>query len=257
MFPVNDNSSTNLTEQLIPKEMAIRPTSIAFVDSHPIMREGLTSLFSSCDGYVVLGSGSCAADAVSIATQLAPDVLITDLLISGDALDAIARIRRKSQSMIVIAFTASDRVDHAVNALEAGANGYVLKGSTADELKGAIVGAKRGETFVTPTVASKMIGALRKHPTRGIGDPQLSAREDQIVRLLLKGYSNKAIGAQLAITEKTVKHYMTLLIQKLNAANRLEVVLAVQKFADYGRSGNVGNLRHSNNASAAWRTGRN
>jgi DNA-binding NarL/FixJ family response regulator len=207
----------------------VAPTSIAFIDDHPILRQGLIEIFDAYDEYVVVGGGSCAADAVCIAEQQSPEVMIIDLLMPGDALEAIARIRMKSPSMVIIAFSASDRVDHAINALEAGANGYVLKGSTAAELRGAIVNAMEGATFVTPSLASKMITALRTPPSRSVGGARLSAREDQIVRLLMKGLPNKGIATQLQISEKTVKHYMTLLMHKLDARNRVEVVLAVQK----------------------------
>nr|WP_246232845.1 response regulator transcription factor [Aurantimonas aggregata] len=90
----------------------------------------------------------------------------------------------------------------------------------------------QGETFVTPSLASKVIAALRLPVTRGSPNPRLSIREDQIVKLLLQGCTNKAIAARLSISEKTVKHYMTLLMQKLDARNRLEVVLAAQRLAD-------------------------
>ena len=180
-----------------------------------------------------MGSGACAGDALTIAADDKPDVMIIDLQMPGNALDAIARIRMTSQSIVIIAFTASDRVDLAINALEAGANGYVLKGSSGTELLAAIDAAWYGETFITPCLASKVIAALRTPRNRGSGSsPQLSVREEQIVKLLLTGCTNKAIAAHLQISEKTVKHYMTLLMQKLGARNRLEVVLAVQKLAD-------------------------
>ena len=212
------------------------PTSIAFIDDHPILREGLVSLFSNYEDFAVVGSGASAADALTIATEKQPDVLLIDLQMPGNALDAIARIRMKSPSIIIMAFTASDRIDHAINALEAGANGYVLKGSTAGELTAAINSVIAGETFVTPSLASKVIAALRLPSARVAGNPHLSVREDQIVKLLLKGCTNKAIAARLNISEKTVKHYMTLLMQKLDARNRLEVVLAAQKLSNAGNS---------------------
>ncbi|GGD42378.1 response regulator [Aureimonas glaciei] len=207
------------------------PTSIAFIDDHPILREGLVSIFSNYQNYAVVGSGASAADALTIAAEEHPDVLLIDLQMPGNVLDAIARIRLQSPSTIIMAFTASDRIDHAINTLEAGAHGYVLKGSTAGELTAAINSAMQGETFVTPSLASKMITALRLPTARDGGSPHLSVREDQIIKLLLTGCTNKAIAARLSISEKTVKHYMTLLMQKLNARNRLEVVLAAQKLA--------------------------
>jgi DNA-binding NarL/FixJ family response regulator len=210
------------------------PTSIAFVDDHPILRDGLVDLFSKDTRYLVVGAGACASDALAIATEKQPDVIIVDLQMPGNAFDSIARIRMNFPSMVIVAFTASEKVDHAIGALEAGACGYVLKGSTMGELTAAIDSALAGETYVTPSLAGRMIAALRVPPARDAGMPKLSVREQQIVKLLLDGGTNKAIAARLNISEKTVKHYMTLLMQKLNAPNRLGVVLAAQRLAEAG-----------------------
>lgn len=209
------------------------PTSIAFIDDHPILREALVNIFSGYPDYLIVGSGSRAADAVSIAEQQCPEVMIIELLIPGNALEAIARIRIKSPSMVIIVFSGCDRVDHACSALDAGANGYVLKGSPVAELQGAIVEAILGVTFVSPSLASKMITTLRRLPADDVDGQRFSVREEQIVRLLMKGGSNKAIAENLKISEKTVKHYMTLLMHKLNVRSRLEVVLAVQRLGQF------------------------
>ncbi|MEF9606103.1 response regulator transcription factor, partial [Paracoccus sp. PXZ] len=108
---------------------------------------------------------------------------------------------------------------------------YVIKGSTATDLAEAIRTVMRGETFVSHTFASKVIAALQNASLRkrALQAIRLNMREEQIVRLLLRGRTNKEIGQQLRISEKTVKHYMSILMQKLHARNRIEVVLAAQK----------------------------
>jgi DNA-binding NarL/FixJ family response regulator len=122
-------------------------------------------------------------------------------------------------------------VDSAIRALDAGASGYVLKGSSAHELIQAIESVCRGETYITQSFASQVIAGLRNAGLRRAAAEavRFSIREDQIVRLLLRGLTNKAIAISLKISEKTVKNYMTILMQKLNARNRLEVVIAAQK----------------------------
>lgn len=122
-----------------------------------------------------------------------------------------------------------------MKAFEAGAIGYVLKGSTDEELMQAIETVLAGETFITPSFASKVISALRTSamPRSAPQAVRLSVREDQIVRLLLLGRTNKEIAHRLQISEKTVKHYMTLLMQKLHARNRVEVVLAAQELGGF------------------------
>lgn len=208
--------------------------SIAFVDDHPILLEGLVSIFSQFERFRVVGKGKCASDAM-VVTKSHPDVLLLDLNMPGDAFDAIVRIRQISPHTRVVAFTASAAIDHAVRALEAGAKGYVLKGATDDELMQAIDAVMAGETFITPCFASKVISALRDvTQNRSTGrQVKLTVREDQIVRLLLLGRTNKEIAQRLKISEKTVKHYMTVLMQKLQARNRVEVVLAAQELGGY------------------------
>lgn len=204
--------------------------SIAFVDEHPVVLSGLESIFSDVKNFKVLATGRCASDIVSI-NKLNPDIIIVDLNMTGDVFAAIRFIRRVALNTRVIVFTASAVIDHAVKALEAGATGYVLKSSSENELLGGIKTVMAGDTFITPSFASKVISALRIAPPRTPNTQvvKLSVREDQIVRLLLLGRTNKEIAVGLAISEKTVKHYMTLLMQKLHARNRVEVALAVRE----------------------------
>ena len=209
--------------------------SIAFVDDHPVLLGGLAHIFSELPRFKVLGTGRCASDVIEVSATMHPDILLLDLNMPGDVFAAIHRSREVAPDTKVIVFTASAGIDHAVRAFEAGAIGYVLKGSTDEELMQAIETVIAGETFITPSFASKVISALRTSTARQSA-PQtvrLSVREDQIVRLLLLGRTNKEIARRLQISEKTVKHYMTLLMQKLHARNRVEVVLAAQELGGF------------------------
>lgn len=212
----------------------MRRVSIAFVDDHPVLLGGLAYMFSEIPRFEVLGTGRCATDINELSNKR-PDIILVDLNMPGDAFAAIKRSRETSPPTRIIVFTASAGIDHAVKALEAGATGYVLKGSTDEELIQAIDTVLAGETFITPSFASKVIAALRSSSIRGLAAQKvrLSVREDQIVRLLLIGRTNKEIAMCLKISEKTVKHYMTLLMQKLHARNRVEVVLAVQELGSF------------------------
>ncbi len=206
--------------------------SVAFVDDHPLFLAGVSSLFASQDRFCVVATGGTATDAIEIARGHHPAVMVMDLSMPGDAFAAIAQITRACTTKIV-AFTASTGIDCAVRALDAGASGYILKGSTAAELMAAIELVIRGETFINQGLAAKVIQALRTASVRPVQPEslKLSAREQQIVQLLLRGLTNRAIAGRLAISEKTVKHYMTVLMQKMHARNRLEVVIAAQKMA--------------------------
>lgn len=206
-------------------------TSLAFIDDHPVLLEGLASIFDPLVDFEVVGKGRSAEDAIEVTMRSHIDVLVMDLNMPGDAFGAIAKIGQQRPHTKIIAFTASVGVDYAVRALEAGAHGYVIKGSPCDELIRAISAVVAGETYITQSFAGKVVSemrlaALRKTAAQAI---RLSVREEQILRLLLRGYTNREIANVLKISEKTVKHYMTILMQKLNARNRIEVVLAAQR----------------------------
>jgi DNA-binding NarL/FixJ family response regulator len=208
--------------------------SIGLVDDHPLMIEGIITLFSRAQGLEISSTGSTARDIIDISSRFRPDVIIVDLSMSGDVYEAIASSIKVSPNTKIVAFTAATGVDSAIRALDAGANGYVLKGSSAQELIQAVEAVRHGETYITQSFASQVIAALRNASLRRVAAEavRFSIREDQIVRLLLRGKTNKEIAFALKISEKTVKNYMTILMQKLNARNRLEVVIAAQALTE-------------------------
>ncbi|WP_299904831.1 response regulator transcription factor [uncultured Paracoccus sp.] len=204
---------------------------LAIVDDHPIFLEGLINIFSESDEFIILNRGTNAGDAISISKEKNSDVILMDLDMPGSVLSAIREIRTDSPDVKILMFTASMAVEHAVQVLEAGAHGYVVKGSTKSELTNAIRAVLRDETYVTQAFAAKVISALQNAALRkrALQSIKLNVREHQIIRLLLRGKTNREIGERLSISEKTVKHYMSILIQKLQVRNRTEVVLAAQK----------------------------
>lgn len=205
--------------------------SIAVIDDHPLLMEGLVSLMQRKVGFSLAAAGSNSSDIYSITEKYHLDAMIVDLNMPGDAFLAIKDATKAAPDMKIVVFTASTNTDHAIQALEAGAKGYVLKGSTADELIKAIEMTCRGEIYITPSFAAKVISALQGKALerQAAHSAKLSVREDQIVRLLLCGKQNREIANALSLSEKTVKGYMTLLMQKLKARNRLEVVIAAQR----------------------------
>ncbi|EAU41992.1 two-component response regulator [Fulvimarina pelagi HTCC2506] len=204
-------------------------TSIAIIDDHPTLRDGLASLVGGVNGYAVAAVGTAASEILSIAMHVEPDVMLVDLQMPGDVLKTIVRTRGLAPETKIVMFTASDRVDHVIAALDAGADGYVLKGSSLEELLLAVEDIKAGKTYVSPSLSSKMIQSFRQKAETQRKRVDLSLREEQIIRFLSEGLPNKTIAIRLNISEKTVKHYMTGLIQKLEARNRLEVVMRAQR----------------------------
>ncbi len=214
----------------------MKPISVAFVDDHPILLSGLAALFASHPDFAVVAAGHCAKDALEIAACHRPNVLIVDLNMPGKVLETVAEIAMGRFGTRILTFTAATGIDDAISALEAGSGGYVLKGSSADELMEAVRTVHAGDTYITASFAAKVVAGLRTASLRksAIEAMRLSLREEQVLRLLLRGSTNREIASTLSIGEKTVKHYMTLLMQKLHVRNRVEVVLAAQQL-DIGR----------------------
>lgn len=213
-------------------------TAIAIVDDHPLLMEGVAAVLGRRPGLRVAGTGNCAADILPLAKDHALDAIVIDLNMPGDTFQAIRDLRAAVPQTRIVIFTASMNTDHAIRGLDAGASGYVLKGSPAADLADAIEATGRGEIYITPAFAAKVIAALQSKALekRDAEAARLSVREEQIVRLLLCGKQNREIARELALSEKTIKGYMTNLMTKLNARNRLEVVIAAQRL-QFGRSG--------------------
>jgi DNA-binding NarL/FixJ family response regulator len=205
--------------------------TVAFVDDHPVLLEGIVHLFKAKTRFDVVASGCSATDAVNIAATQSPDVLFMDLSMPGNVFDAIAEIAQKYTAVKVIVFTAFSSVDSALRALDAGAMGFVLKGSTLADLHDAIDVVSRGELYITQQYASQVMSGLRNRARRDelVKAIKLSVREEQIIKHLMHARTNREIAESLLISEKTVKHYMTTLMSKMKARNRVELVIEAQR----------------------------
>ncbi len=214
---------------------SVKPLKIAFVDDHPVLLSGICQLFSSNDEFQIVGVGSCANDVVDIAKSVIPDIMVIDLNMPGRVLEAIATVANDYSATKLVAFTASSNIDTAISTLEAGVLGYVLKGCTLDELTEAIRHVHKGETYMSPRVAANVVAGLQVNArARTVPTVRFSRREEDVLRFLLQGCTNKEIALSLSLSEKTIKHYMTVLMQKLDVRNRVEVVLAAQELASSG-----------------------
>lgn len=203
----------------------MQAVSIAFVDDHPTLLEGLRAIFARRNGYKVVATGGCCEIALDIAVSHKPDIVILDLNMPGNAFECIRRMRNLVPEIKIIAFTASSGINHAIDALQAGASGYVLKGSSLESLTEAIDAVMAGETYITKGFATKVIAALTSPQGAKI---KLSAREEQIVALLLESRTNREMAEELHLSEKTIKNYMSLLMQKLKVRNRVGLVMAAR-----------------------------
>lgn len=204
---------------------------IAVIDDHPVVLEGVKTVFLAEPGYQVVATGGTAAEAIAIALRDAPDVMLVDLSMPGDVFTAITQIVQTTATRVVV-FTAYSSLDSALRALDSGALGFVLKGAKFDEVLKAIEAAQHNELYITQQYASQVMLALRARGRPEVNTSlRLNIREKQIVGQLLHAKTNREIATTLNLSEKTVKRYMTVLMQKLHARNRVEVAVNAQKIA--------------------------
>lgn len=203
------------------------PIRIAIVDDHPLFRSGVALTLAAEAQFEVVGQGGCAADALRICEQLLPDVLLLDISMPGCGLAAAQKITSQCPVVRIVMLTASECDEHVLAALEAGARGYVLKGVSSTELIRTINSILVGETYVTPALAARLLKQVRQAPAAANrGDyTSLTLREEEILDEVSRGLTNKEIAARLGISEKTVKHYMTNIMEKLQVRNRVEAAL--------------------------------
>lgn len=212
----------------LPNEAPDQVIRIAVVDDHPIMRAGLIYAFKSEPGFEVVGEGASAAEAIHIAETLLPDLIFVDISMPGDGILAARAISRTCPVVRIVMLTAHDGEQYVVDALRGGASGYVVKGVSSEELIKTAQAVHGGESYVSPELAARLLGrrAVNAAPHGFSGRfVDLTAREEQILGLVSQGQSNKEIGDNVGLTEKTVKHYMTNILHKLDVRNRAEAAL--------------------------------
>jgi DNA-binding NarL/FixJ family response regulator len=203
---------------------------IAIVDDHPIVRRGVSETLSEEPDFKLVGVGESAQDAVRLARHEHPDIILLDIALAGGGIEAARQIARERPDIKVVMLTVREDQTTVKAALRAGARGYLAKGVDGPELVGALRRIQAGQSYVTPTLAAQLLAeAGPSHDAAGEparGQPaRLTEREEQIINLLGEGLSNQAIGQKLGLTENTIKHYMTSLLQKLGAKNRTEAAL--------------------------------
>ncbi len=195
---------------------------ILLADDHPIVRDGLRAVLSTQADFAVVGEAESGTQALAQIAALAPDILLLDLeMPNGDGVVTLQALAGINTTVRVIIFTAFDTDDRIVEAVRAGAKGYLLKGAPRAELFTAIRVVHSGGSLLQPVIASKLIGRLTQAPA--LVEP-LTAREQEVLTLIAQGLPNKEIAARLVITERTVKFHASAIMSKLGATNRTEAV---------------------------------
>jgi two-component system, NarL family, nitrate/nitrite response regulator NarL len=211
------------------KSAKIDTIRVAVVDDHPLMREGIVQSLSREPDIEIVAEGENAAQAISIATTLLPDVMLIDVNMPGGGLEALREIAATCPAVATIIITVREDEETVGNALAIGARGFMSKGVTGSSLAQTIRDINGGAVYITPSLAARLLTVNSKNqPDKAAHLGGLNEREAQILRLIVKGMINKQIGAELGLREKTIKHYVTNILQKLHVRNRVEAALIGQ-----------------------------
>ena len=206
---------------------------MVIVDDHPLLREGVAHTLRAEADIDVVAEGATADEAIRLTRDLLPDVLLLDINIPGGGLRAARVIGETYPVTKIVMLTVSEEEDDVLTALKAGAQGYILKGVAARELVRIVRAVHTGEVWVTPNLAASLLMDWSRVAAKSRAEPgpleELTEREHAILVLVAGGKSNREIGEALFLTEKTVKHYMTNILQKLHVRNRVEAALLLQK----------------------------
>jgi len=206
---------------------------IVIIDDHPMFRDGVARTLNSETNIEVVGEGGNLEEAINLAQNLMPDIILLDISMPGGGIEAADAIAKTCPVVKIAMLTVSEREDDVMKSLRAGACGYILKGVGGQELVEIVSGLHYGNSYVSPDLAARMLSELKKPLLDDTADQDLFSdlthREEQILESISRGLSNKEIGSELGLTEKTVKHYVTNVLQKLQVRNRVEAALLAQK----------------------------
>lgn len=199
--------------------------SVLVVDDHPLFRQGVVYTLGTAVDLTVVGEASSGEEALKLARELLPDVVLLDISMPGwGGLVTAEKISTACPSSAIVMLTVSEDKDKLLAAFKAGARAYVLKGVSAQELGDVIRAAARGEVYVSPSLAAEMLVTLTRGPAPDALQ-ELTEREREILSLIGTGLTNREIGAKIFLSEKTVKHHVTNILQKLQVRSRVEAAL--------------------------------
>jgi DNA-binding NarL/FixJ family response regulator len=218
-----------LTEPVEAEAQGADSLRVLLVDDHDLFRNGLRNLLEQ-EGVRVAGEASAGQEAVQLVRELAPDVVVMDLNMPGmGGVEATRHITSIAPLTRVVMVTISDQDNDVIDAILAGACGYLLKDSSIQELMAGIRAASQGESLISPTIAAKVLQRLRAASTRPEIEStiraELSDREIEVLKLIANGKDNATIAADLHISPKTVKNHISNILMKLQIENRIQAAV--------------------------------
>jgi NarL family two-component system response regulator LiaR len=210
--------------------MSSTPIRILIVDDHAVVRRGLKALLGTEPDIEIVGEAEDGRQAIDMTARLEPDVVLMDLVmpeVSGvDATRQIVARHRKTRVLVLTSFGSDDKLFPAI---KAGAQGYLLKDATPEELIRAIRGVLREQSTLTPSVARRLLRELSKDPDALSRLETLTARETEVLQLIARGMSNDALADRLCISEATARTHVSSILGKLNVTSRTQAALYALK----------------------------
>lgn len=201
---------------------------ILVVDDHPIVRSGIVGLLESEADLSVVGEAADGEAALALADELHPDVILMDLRMPGmGGVEATRELSQRGSGARILVFTTYEDDDQILEAIEAGASGYLVKAAPAEELAAGVRAVAAGQTVLAPSIAVQLVNRARGPQTAGPRDaetPRLTPRESEILQLVADGQSNPQIAATLVIGESTVKTHLLHVFEKLGVSDRTRAV---------------------------------
>jgi two-component system, NarL family, response regulator DevR len=209
-----------------------RQLRLLVVDDHEVVRQGLVAMLSRRPNFQVAAEAGSAAEAVEMARRFRPELVIMDVrLPDGSGIEACREIRDELPDTKVVILTSYPDEEAVFSAIIAGASGYLLKQVRGRDLVAALEAVARGESLLDPAVTEKVLDRVRRIATSGASDElaQLTAQEQKILLLVAEGKTNKEIAAEIFLSDKTVKNYVSSILSKLNLQRRAQAAAFVAK----------------------------
>jgi NarL family two-component system response regulator LiaR len=218
-----------MSQPLQVEDQALAQVRVLIVDDHDLFRSGLRNLLED-EGVLVVGEAAAGQEALNIVREVAPDVVVMDLNMPGmGGVEATRHISTIAPLTRVLMLTISDQDNDVIDAILAGACGYLLKDSSIQELIAGIKAASRGESLISPTIASKVLQRVRASSTQPAIETtiraELSQREIEVLKLIANGKDNAMIAGELHISPKTVKNHISNILMKLQIDNRIQAAV--------------------------------
>jgi DNA-binding NarL/FixJ family response regulator len=206
--------------------MTSAPIRVVLADDHAVVRQGIRQFLETSGDIIVVAEAADGEQALRLARELRPDVAVLDIQMPRQSgIDVARAIRAERLPVGILILTAFDDEPYVRAVLQAGANGYVLKTADADDIVDAVRSVHEGKSVLDPSIARRLMSQLSRSEAEALAVEALTDRELEVLRLTARGYTNKAIGSQLSISDRTVQGHLAKIYGKLHAASRTEAVM--------------------------------